>query len=60
VSDDHGVIIAGGDPGTELLPVFGLKITLAGYQQLSTGLEPQEFIGPLECQMVRHHKERFL
>ena len=60
VSDDHSVIIAGGDPGTELLPVFGLKITLAGYQQLGTGIEPQEFIRPLECQMVRHHKERFL
>ena len=56
MSDDNGIIIAGGDPGAELLPVFRFKIPLAGHQQLRTGVQTQEFIRPLQRQVVRHHE----
>ena len=60
MSDDHRIIIPGSDPGTELLPVFRFKIPLTGHQQLRAGIEPQEFVRPLQRQMVRHHEKGFL
>ena len=60
MADDDGIVIAGGDSGTELLPVFRFKIPLAGNQQLRAGVQAQEFIRPLERQVVRHHEKCFL
>ena len=34
VADDHGIIIAGCDPGAELLAVCRLEILPAGYKEL--------------------------
>ena len=58
--DDHSIVIACSDPGAELLPVFRFKIPLAGHQQFCAGIQAQEFIRPLECQVIRHHEKCFL
>ena len=41
VSDNNGVIVAGGDAGTELLAVFGFKVLFGGDQQVGRGIEAQ-------------------
>ena len=60
VADNHRVIVAGGNSGTEFLPPRGLKVLLCGHQQLGTGIEGQKLAGPLTGQVVGHHKEAFL
>ena len=47
VANDHSVIIAGGDPGAELFPVFLFKVFLGGHQQLGGRIQAKEFAGPL-------------
>ena len=60
VTDDNGVIVAGGDAGAELLAVTGFKILFGGYKDIGGGVEPQELRGPLFRQVVWHRKEGFL
>ena len=57
VSDDDGVIVAGGDSGTEAFPVFGLEVLLRGYQDIGGGIELEILGSPLLCQMVGHHEQ---
>ena len=49
VTDDNGVIIAGGDPGAELLPILGFKVPLFRHKDIGRGVQPQKFRGPLFC-----------
>ena len=56
VSDDDGIIIAGGDSGTELLAVMGFKVFLGGDKDIGGGVQPQELRRPLVGQMIRHHE----
>ena len=58
--DNNGVIVAGGDPTTEFLAVFGFKIFAGGNEDICRRIELQKLSGPLLRQMVGHHKERFL
>jgi len=58
--DDNGVIVAGGDPTTEFLAVFGFKILTGSDKDVRCRIELQKLSGPLLCQVVGHHKERFL
>ena len=60
VSDDDGVVVAGGDASAEAFAVLCLKILFRGHQHIGGGIELQELAGPLLGQMVRHHKEGFL
>ena len=60
VADDHGVIIAGGDPGAELFTVGALKIPFGRDQDIGGGIQAQELAGPLLRQMVRHHEHGLL
>ena len=60
VSDDDGVVVAGGDASAELLAIFCFKILFRGHQHIGGRIELQEFAGPLLCQVVGHHKEGFL
>ena len=60
MADDNGVVVAGGDPGAELLPVVGLKVFLGCDQDFCRGIEPQKLRRPLLGQVVRHHKEGLL
>ena len=43
VSDDDGIIIAGGNPGAELLPVLGFKILFGGNQNIGGWVELEPF-----------------
>ena len=58
--DDDGVVVAGGDAPTEFLAVFGFKILAGGDKDVRCRIELQKLSGPLLCQVVGHHKERFL
>ena len=58
--DDNGVVVAGGDPTTEFLAVFGFKILTGSDKDVRCRIELQKLSGPLLCQVVGHHKERFL
>ena len=60
MSDNNGVIVAGGDPTTEFLAVLGFKILTGSDKDVRCRIELQKLSGPLLCQVVGHHKERFL
>ena len=57
VTDNNGVIVAGGDAGAELLAVFGFKVLFGGDQQVGRGIEAQELRGPLLGQVIGHGEE---
>ena len=56
MADDDGIIIAGGDAGTEFFAVGSLKVLAPCHQKFCIGVEVQELRSPLLCQMVRHNK----
>ena len=58
--DNNGIVVAGGDPSTEFLAVLGLKILAGRNKDVRCRIELQKLSGPLLCQVVGHHKERFL
>ena len=60
VPNDDRVVISGGDAGAEFLAVGLLEVLFGRYQQLCAGVEVQEFLCPLEGQVVGHHKKGFL
>ena len=60
MADDDGIVVAGGDAGTEFFAVGSLKVLAPCYQQLGIGVEVQELACPLLRQMVGHHKKTFL
>ena len=52
MADDDGIIIAGGNPGTELLAVGRLEVLPRRDKDVGAGVEAHEFICPLEGQVV--------
>ena len=60
MADNNGIVVAGGDPTTEFLAVFGFKILTGGNEDICRRIELQKLSGPLLCQVVWHHKKRFL
>ena len=60
VSDDDGIIIAGGNAGTEFFAVSGFKILFGRDKDVRGGIEPQKFRRPLFRQVVRHDEHGFL
>ena len=58
--DDDGIVVPGGDAGTEFFAVGSLKVLAPCYQQLGIGVEVQELACPLLRQVIGHHKQRFL
>ena len=60
VADDHGIVIPGGDPGTELLPVLLFKVLSACHQNLGAGIEPQKLTGPLQRQVIRYYEQALM
>ena len=49
VTDDHRVIVAGGNPGAELFPVFRFKVPLFRHKDIGGGVQPEKFRCPLFC-----------
>ena len=60
MTDHDGIVIAGCDPGAELLTVAGFKILFRCHQHIGIGIEPQEICAPLLREVVWHHIEVFL
>ena len=60
MADNNGIIVAGGDPTTEFLAVFGFKVLTGSDKDVRCRIELQKLSGPLLCQVVGHHKKRFL
>ena len=58
MSNDDGIIIAGGNPGAELLPVFGFKVFLGCHQNIGRGIQLEPFRGPLLCDMIWYNNQR--
>ena len=58
--DDHRVVIAGGDAGTELLAVGWLKILFRRHQDMRAGIEAEEIRAPLLRQVIGHDVEVLL
>ena len=57
MSDNDGIIIAGGNAGTELLTVMGLKVLFRCDKDICRRVQTQELRSPLFGQMVRNHKD---
>ena len=53
--DNDSIIIARGNPGTELLSVGWLEILFRCHQHIGIRIQPQEVCTPLFRQMVRHN-----
>ena len=60
VSDNDGIIVAGGDPGAELLAVVLLKVLFGCHQDIGRRVQPQKLRSPLLGQVVRDHEKGFL
>ena len=58
--DDDGIVVPGGDAGTEFFAVGGLKVLAPCHQKFCVGVEVQKLRSPLLCQMVGHHEKTFL
>ena len=59
VPNDYSIIVAGGNPSTEFLPVGFLEVLLRGHKDIRRGVEPQKLACPLLGQMVRHNEHGF-
>ena len=57
VTDDDGIVIAGGDAGTELLAVLGFKVLFGGNQNIGGGVKLEPLCRPLLCDVVGHHNQ---
>ena len=60
MSDNNGVVIAGGNTGAELLAVFRLKVLFRCRQNIGRWVQPQKLRCPLLGQMIRNHKHRLV
>src|SRR5699024_12190815 len=55
VADDDGIVVAGGDPGAELLAVLRFKILFRGGENIGGRIQPQELRRPLLGQRSEEH-----
>ena len=60
MTDNNGIVVAGGDAPTEFLAVFGFKILAGGNEDICRRIELQKLSGPLLGQMVGNNEQRFL
>ena len=58
MAHNHRVIVPGGDLGTELFTVPGLKVPLGCHQDIGGGIKAQELRSPLLHQMIGDGKQR--
>ena len=56
MTDDDGIIVAGGDSTAKAPAVLCFKVFLRGNQDISGGVELQELCRPLLRQMVGNDK----
>ena len=56
VSDDDGIVVAGGDAGAELFAVSRLKVLFGNGEDIGRGVQTQELRRPLLDQVIGHHK----
>ena len=60
VSDDNGIVIAGGDSGTEFFSICRFKVLFPCHKQFCVWVQMQELRCPLFRQMVGNHEQAFL
>ena len=60
MSDNDGVIVAGGDPAAEPLAVLGFKVLPGRHQNIGRGVELQILGRPLFCQVVGDDEQALL
>ena len=58
--DNHGVIVSGGNAGTELLAVGRFKVPLGGNKDISGGIQAQKLRSGLLCQVVGNDEHGLL
>ena len=56
VTHDDGVVVAGGNTGTELLAVVLLEVLFGCHQDVRGRVQTQELRSPLFGQVVGHHE----
>ena len=54
MTNDDRVVVAGGYPGAELLPVCRFKVLLRGHEHIRGRVQPQKLACPLLREVVRH------
>ena len=60
MTDNNGIVVAGGDAPTEFLAVFGFKILAGSNEDICRRIKLQKLGGPLLGQMVGNNEQRFL
>ena len=56
VADDNGIVVAGGNAGTELLAVSRLEVLFGNGEDIGRGVQTQKLRRPLLNQVIGHHK----
>ena len=60
MSDDHSIVIPGGNPTAKGLAPCRGEILLSGHQNIGGGIELKVFTGPLPNQVIGHHHHGFV
>ena len=60
VADDHGVIVAGGNPTAKPFAVLLFKVLPGRHQDVRRWVQLQKLAGPLLRQVVRNHEQRLM
>ena len=57
VTDNNRIVVAGRNPGTELLSVFSIKVLSGSYKDLGAGIQLEELVSPLCGQVVGNNNQ---
>ena len=57
MADNHGVVVAGGDPGAEFLTVPAFKVLPGCYKDVRRGIKLEPFRRPLLRDVVGNHNQ---
>ena len=60
MTDNDGIVVAGGDAGAELFAIGSFKVLAPCYQKFCVRVEVQKLACPLLCQVIGHHEKAFL
>ena len=60
MTDDNGIIVAGGDPAAEPFAILGFKVLFRRNKDIGSWVELQEFACPLFGQVIGNHEQGLL
>ena len=57
MANDDGIIVPGGDAGTEFFAIGSFKVLASCHQKFGVWVEVQKLRCPLLCQVIGHHEQ---